>query len=772
MNVLRQAVVASVVVLCAGSSFALGGDAYAGSVLIRVKPDSASERLAVSQLPMTLMGESARLDGQDEFLADASDLEALVKAGVEYFVVRDDVQAMVDAERARLDNRLRWGDGAQLRGAGVFFDEFRDLSEITAFLDGLLASNPGLISKETIGQSVQGRDIEGYTISGAGAADSKPSLIFNSGAHAREWIAPMTVLYMMQQLVEDYGSDADVTALLDSVSFRIAPMMNPDGYLYTWSNERFWRKTRRNNGNGTFGVDWNRNFSTGWGGSGASSDSSSDVYRGASAFSEPESRALRDFTQSIPNAAFHIDFHAYSQLVLYPWGYTGSPMAEPDLSIHSSLAEAYAGTIASVSGAIYDPIPGSDLYIASGIATDWHYDQGGVYSFTVELRPSAGSGTFAPPPSEILPCAQENYEAVLGLAASVASGVTSTYPGGLPGQVQPDATSPVSVQIIPVFSGPLDASTAAVYSRIGSSGAFSATAMSASGNVYSGSLPGVPCGEVIEYYFAIESDSGIEYTVPLGAPATVLSVDVVGQTAVFEDTIETDLGWTSGAPGDDATTGQWERADPQGTAAQPENDHTVGGTQCWITGAQAGTGLGSFDVDGGTTTLVSPVFDATESGGLETDISFWVWFSNDTGGNANEDTMPVDISNDGGATWQPLDVIGASTNGWEERRYRVSDAVTPTDSVRLRFRASDLGDGSLVEAGVDDLSVESVGCDVGPGNPADLAEPFGVLDLADISAFIAGFTAQDPIADIAAPFGVFDLADVTLFTSSFVGGAP
>jgi hypothetical protein len=235
----------------------------------------------------------------------------------------------------------------------------------------------------------------------------------------------------------------------------------------------------------------------------------------------------------------------------------------------------------------------------------------------------------------------------------------------------------------------------------------------------------------------------------------------------FEDTIESDLGWVSGAPGDDASTGQWERANPQGTAAQPENDHTPGGTICWVTGAQAGSGLGSFDVDDGTTTLLSPVFDAGDGLDGEAFVSFWVWFSNDTGGNPGEDTLPIDISSDGGTNWESLDELTASTNGWERRSYRVSDVTTATDSVRLRFRARDLDGGSLVEAAVDDLLVERVGCDDEPGNPADIAPPFGVLDLADVNAFIQGFVAQDPIADIAAPFGVWDLGDVGLFVQSF-----
>lgn len=758
--------------MTAGSCLGADAGPYADSALVRVSASSVSQQLAVSSLGMTMMGESQRLDGVGEYLANAGERAALDAAGVAYEIVRDDVQAFVDAQNARLETRAVWGVDPQPRGTDTFFQEFRDLSELYGFIDDLAAAHPGLISEEIIGQSVQGRDIKAYTISGAGDADAKPTLIFNSGAHAREWISPMTVLYMMRGLVEGYGGNAEITGLLDGVSFRIAPMMNPDGYLYTWSNERFWRKNRRNNGDGTFGVDWNRNFATGWGGPGADSFSDGETYRGPSPFSEPETRALRDYTLSVPNPAFHIDYHSFSQLVLYPRGYSDTPIPEPDLGIHRTLAEAYAGTIASVSGFDYLPIPGNELYIASGIATDWHYEAAGVFSFTVELRPlDGGLGGFAPEPSQILPCAEENFAAVLDLGASVARGVVASFDGAQPGLVEPGGAVPVSFRVTPVFSGPLDASSATLFVRTGSSGPYAAVPASASGDVYTASIPGAACGETVEYYLAIDSASGgTTYTFPTGAPASVFSVEAIEQAVVFEDTIESDLGWISGAPGDDATTGQWERADPQGTEAQPENDHTPGGSVCWVTGAQAGSGLGSFDIDGGTTTLRSPLLDAALESG-DAFVSFWVWFSNDTGGNPNEDTMPIDISSDGGSTWTALDDIASTTNGWEQRSYRVADFVTPTDAVRLRFRASDLNGGSLVEAAVDDLRIESVGCP-DTGNPADLAEPFGVLDLADINAFIQGFVGQDPIADLAAPFGVWDLADVSLFITAFSGGTP
>ena len=766
---LRAATVLALSAGCVTVSAAADGP-YSDHRLVRVVPDSAAERLAVAQLPMTLMSEAVARDGATEYLATDDEIALLRHVGVDVEVLVDDMQARVDAERARLDARAVWGVDPQPRGSDVFFEEFRDYAELNSFYDDLVAAHPGVISRETIGQSIQGRDIEAFTIGGAGDPDSRPSLIFNGTAHAREWISPMTVTYIMRELVEGYGNDPRITALLDSVTFRIAPIMNPDGYLYTWSNERFWRKNRRNNGNGTWGVDWNRNFATGWGGPGADSNTDSDVYRGTAPFSEPESQALRDYTLSVPNRAFHIDFHAFSQLVLYPWGFTESPIPQPDLGIQQSLANAYAADIASATGASYLPIPGADLYIASGISTDWHYDQAGVYSFTVELRPDEGGiGGFDPSPAIILPTVRENFAAVLGLGESVAVGVTSSFPGGQPTMVEPDTATAVSIEIFPAFSGPLDASSVTLFSRVGEAGPFASSSMSASGDVYTGSLPAAPCGEVIQYYVQIDSTGGATYAVPFGAPGNVFEAQAIETAVAFDDDIEADTGWTVGAPGDDATTGIWERANPQGTDAQPENDHTPGGTICWVTDGDAGGSLGDNDIDGGTTTLISPAFDAT--GGDSAIVSFWVWYSNNTGAAPNQDSMPVRISNDNGASWQLLDTIDQSTGGWELREYDLGGVIAPSDAVRLRFEASDLGDGSIVEAAVDDLRVVTAGCP-DTGNIADLVPPFGVLDLADIQAFVDGFLNQDPIADLAAPFGVLDLADVQAFTQAFLNGIP
>jgi hypothetical protein len=173
--------------------------------------------------------------------------------------------------------------------------------------------------------------------------------------------------------------------------------------------------------------------------------------------------------------------------------------------------------------------------------------------------------------------------------------------------------------------------------------------------------------------------------------------------------LEAAQGWTVGAPDDTATTGIWRQVDPVGTAAQPEDDHTPGtGVMCFVTGqGQPGGGLGDNDIDGGKTTLFSPVLDLASY--EDPHVGYWRWYSNNTGASPEEDVFTVDISSDGGTDWINVEVVGPSgaevSGGWFFHYFRVADRVPPTSEIMLRFVAADLGSGSLVEAAVDDMVV-------------------------------------------------------------------
>lgn len=749
---------------------------YEGQVIARVRADSMREVAAANALAESLWSEGAGTARPFDIQIHADRLGALADAGLEFEIVVPDLQAHKESRWAMVQQQERIDRARPLnqnqRGVNPhdesWFTNYKQLSQIRSYVSGLAAARPDLATLSDIGDSIQGNDVEAITITGpdqpGNLASDRPVILWNGCQHAREWISPMTVTYLASRLIGDYDTDAQVKDLVDSVRFVIVPVVNPDGYLYTWSNERFWRKNRRNNGNGTSGVDLNRNWGFEWGGEGSSGFSDSDTYRGPTPFSEPETQNIRDLALSFgDDLVAHIDYHSYSQLILWPFGYDFNVITpEPDRTFFDTLTTDLSDAIQSFNGQFYDPIQSWLLYPAAGTATDWFYGTTGSKSITFELRPSdqvvGGFEGFDPPPSEILPCAQENFFAAKLFAARTTQALS--FAGDVPTTAA--AGEPVRVSFT-IAAGIEDYETNSVQIFAGTNGgAAQPVATTPNGpGVFEADLPALTCGDTAEVFIQATTLGGTTLTFPSGDPLSIDAIDLA-----FLDDMETDTGWTVGAPGDSATTGVWERANPEGTSAQPEDDNSSDGTLCWITGASADGGTGGNDIDGGATTLTSPALDATDGSG-DAVLSYDRWYSNDQGASPNSDSMLVQISNNNGSTWTTLETVTDNANAWIERRFTVADFVTPTDAVRVRFVASDLGDGSIVEAGVDDLRLEFTGCD----NPltADLAEPFGVFNFFDIAAYIALYNAGDPAADFDGN-GSLNFFDISTFISLFNQG--
>jgi len=199
------------------------------------------------------------------------------------------------------------------------------------------------------------------------------------------------------------------------------------------------------------------------------------------------------------------------------------------------------------------------------------------------------------------------------------------------------------------------------------------------------------------------------------------------------DTAETDLGWSLGVAGDGATSGQWVRDDPVGAVyngeqTQPEDDHTPApGHICFVTGnGSPGGAAGEADVDGGKTTLLSPVFNTENATSI--DLSYWRWYTNDLGNNPGQDWWTVDFSNDG-TTWTHLEYTQESANSWTEHTFALDEIAPVTGTLQLRFIADDVSPGSLVEAAVDDITVtilRQLGEDA-PDAPAAADGPAGIV---------------------------------------------
>ncbi|MCK4661146.1 MAG: S8 family serine peptidase, partial [Phycisphaerae bacterium] len=291
-----------------------------------------------------------------------------------------------------------------------------------------------------------------------------------------------------------------------------------------------------------------------------------------------------------------------------------------------------------------------------------------------------------------------------------------SFPDGLPGLFSPGSTTSITVRITENDENYVPGSGTAHYRYDG--GAFQATPLTPlGGELYQAALPAPACDAVVEYYFSATGDvSGIVYA-PTTVPSSVYTANVGQLHVVLEDQFETAPGWTIGEPDDGATTGIWNWGDPEGTDAQPEDDHTSDpGFYCYATGTQAGESLGTYDVDGGKTTLVSPTFDAT---GGEVTVGYWRWYSNITGANPDSDTFRVDISNDDGNSWANAETIGKAFGGpngggWHYHEFLVSEIISPTSTMKLRFVAEDDpsdGGGSLIEAAVDDILITRFVCE-------------------------------------------------------------
>ena len=253
---------------------------------------------------------------------------------------------------------------------------------------------------------------------------------------------------------------------------------------------------------------------------------------------------------------------------------------------------------------------------------------------------------------------------------------------------------------------------------------------------------GPACGR-LRFRLTISSDQGTsEINIALQAGEVI---------TVFGDDFETDQGWTVGDSGDDAVTGIWERADPDPTwwgseEVQPGDDHTASaGTQCYVTEAPAGASQGTYDVDGGKTTLLSPPIDLSGKGSAL--LTYYRWYTSNTGSNPNDDAFEVDVSDDDGATWHDLETLEYSDRTWRRMEFYLEDYITLSDQVRLRFIAQDNGvGGSIVEAAVDDISILACAggmpdnpppSGVRPHDPAPVPEEI-VLDVVGSGAITSG----------------------------------
>ncbi len=296
-------------------------------------------------------------------------------------------------------------------GLMVDFGPYYTYAEMTQLLDQLHDQYPTLTSpKISLGQSWEGRDIWAMRISAVPEGEPAPTVLLDGVHHAREPIGCNIIVDFARYLLERYGSDPEVTWLLDHWVLWILPVLNPDGYTYneTPQSGGWWRKNKRdNNNNGTFeedydGVDPNRNYAYQWGydNTGSSPDPGSQVYRGPAPFSEPENQAIRWLVDSI-QPVIVLNYHSYSNLLLYPWGY--DEYYTPDQPIFEAMAE----YMTAASG--YEPAtPWEVLYTANGVAIDWMYGEQTEKPKILAFTPEVGEQFWQPDEATIQEQFNEN----------------------------------------------------------------------------------------------------------------------------------------------------------------------------------------------------------------------------------------------------------------------------------------------------------------------------------------------------------------------------
>ncbi|MGW0751707.1 M14 family metallopeptidase [Streptomyces sp. NPDC002587] len=302
--------------------------------------------------------------------------------------------------------------------------KYHNYAEANAEIDQRIAQYPGIMSKRVIGKSYQGRDLIAIKISDNVATDeAEPEVLFTHHQHAREHLTVEMALYLLKEFGSKYGTDSRITNAVNGREIWIIPDLNPDGgeYDIATGSYRSWRKNRQpNSGSSYVGTDENRNWNYKWGCCGGSSGSkSSETYRGAAAESAPEVKVVSDFVRSRvvggkQQITAAIDFHTYSELVLWPFGWTYNDtapgMTADDLAVYKKI-----GTSMAASNG-YTPEQSSDLYITDGTIDDWLWGNQKIFSYTFEMYPaSSGGGGFYPPDEVIDRETARNKDAVLQL---------------------------------------------------------------------------------------------------------------------------------------------------------------------------------------------------------------------------------------------------------------------------------------------------------------------------------------------------------------------
>lgn len=294
----------------------------------------------------------------------------------------------------------------------TWFNAYHTIAEHYQWLKDLSAAYPSNSEIISAGNSLNGQAIQGIHIWGSGGKGSQKGIVWHGTVHAREWITTMVVEYAAYQLLT--STNTDYAGFKNKYDFYIFPIVNPDGFAYTQSTDRLWRKNRKTITSSTcVGTDINRNWPNHWSqAAGASTNPCAEDYKGQAQGDTVENKALKAQLDSIAagkGVQLYMDIHSYSQLWMYPYGYTCSGTL-PNSATYASLTKGAVAALKAVHGTTYTYGPiCSTIYQVSGSSVDYAAENAGAtYSMTIELR-DTGSNGFVLPAAQILPSGEETW---------------------------------------------------------------------------------------------------------------------------------------------------------------------------------------------------------------------------------------------------------------------------------------------------------------------------------------------------------------------------
>ncbi|KAM8934822.1 carboxypeptidase O [Pelodytes ibericus] len=331
--------------------------------------------------------------------------EDLLHCSLSFEILIDNVEHMLGTKPASRKGRYK-------RSLDNYnYTKYNSMDEIYHWIGQMAESNKGLVTQHFLGITYESRPM--YYLQISQMSDKPKKIVWmDCGIHAREWIAPAFCQWFVKEIVQKQN-DPKVRKILQNIDLYVLPVLNIDGYVYTWTNERLWRKSRSQHENGTcYGVDLNRNFNVNWCTHGSSMNCSSNFYCGSSPASEPETKAVVDFVEKRKSDILcYLTIHSYSQFILTPYGYT--PELPKSYNETIKVAEMAASELKKKHGTDYLVGTFAELlYKGSGTSQDWVHDRGIDFSYTLELR-DKGEHQFILPEDQIRPTCEETMAGVM-----------------------------------------------------------------------------------------------------------------------------------------------------------------------------------------------------------------------------------------------------------------------------------------------------------------------------------------------------------------------